>query len=271
MNWQPNASLWQQKYQETGYLVVENVIEASELQAMRAALDRIERDVTGDKLAPHLRRWVSTERQRTARQKSGQVESDALSNIMELPLFDPIFQTLIINPRVLDVLEALFETPEFAFHNLKCICKMAGNQAPFVWHRDLPYLQHTSPNLLTCMICVDDMTLQNGATVVCPGSHRVAHQSVTDADRDIAENELPAERVTVECSAGSAVLFHVNIVHGGGPNHSDAPRRNVIGIWSGPGAYPTTPMRYAFQGVMPRSLDPMRHQQIHMSFGSWLS
>jgi hypothetical protein len=62
------------------------------------------------------------------------------------------------------------------------------------------------------------------------------------------------------------VLFHVNIIHGGGPNRSDTPRRNVIGIWTGPQTYPTSPYRYAYQDLMPRTRDPLRRRQLMMSF-----
>jgi len=83
----------------------------------------------------------------------------------------------------------------------------------------------------------------------------------------MAQEEVPAERVAVVCPAGSAVLFHVNIVHGGGPNTSSTKRRNVIGIWAGPETYPTIPQRFAYQFVMPRSIDPMRQKQMQMTFG----
>lgn len=62
------------------------------------------------------------------------------------------------------------------------------------------------------------------------------------------------------------MLFHVNVIHGGGPNRSEIPRRNVIGIWAGPDAYPVTPARYAYQGLAPRSRDPARQRQMRMTF-----
>lgn len=257
---------WQRDYEENGFLVVENAVEPELVERMRAVMDRIERDFTADTLPPTLKRNIATERSRTRHQRTGQVDSDVISNVMELPLFDPLFKNLIVHPRVLDILEALFETPEFAFHNYKCICKMPGNNAPFAWHRDLPYLQHTSPDLITCMLCLDEMTVENGATVVCPGTHRIPHEDVKPGDTDMDESEVPEPRVPVVCPAGSAVLFHVSLIHGGGPNLSAAKRRNAISIWSAPGAYPTTPNRYAYQGVMPRSKDPMRQRQIEMTF-----
>lgn len=265
--WTPWPADWRAAYERDGYLVVENAVDSVLLGRLREALDEIENDVQANTLSPGLRRHIALERDRTRNMRAGKFDNDAISNIMELPLFAPIFRDLIVYPRVLDILEALFQTTEFGFHNYKCICKMPGNEAPFQWHRDLPYLQHTSPNLITAMLCIDPMTAENGATVVCPGSHRVPHESITNEDCDLAESAVPADRVTVECPAGSAVLFHVNIVHGGGPNRSDAPRRNIIGIWAGPETYPTMPYRYAYQFVMPRSADPARQKQIQMTFG----
>jgi phytanoyl-CoA hydroxylase len=256
---------WRSKYEDDGFLVVENALEPDLVAQMRDVMDRIERGFDADTLPAHLRRYISTERSRTQHQRSGQVDSDVISNVMELPLFDPIFRNLIVHPRVLDIVETLLGTSEFAFHNYKCICKMPGNNAPFAWHRDLPYLQHTSPDLITCMLCLDDMTVENGATVVCPGTHKIPHEDVKATDTDIDESEIPEPRVTVICPAGSAVLFHVSLIHGGGPNVSTSKRRNAISIWSAPGAYPTTPHRYAYQGVMPRSKDPERRKQIEMT------
>jgi len=265
--WTPDPDNWRRRYEESGYLVVENAVEPALLERMRTALERIERAVAEDTLLPHLRRWVALERDRTRWQSTGEVDSDTISNIMELPLFDPVFRDLIPYGRVLDILEALFRTTEFAFHNYKCICKMPGGKAAFQWHRDLPYLQHTSPNLITCMLCVDAMTEENGGTVVCPGTHRIAHEDVRPGDTDLPEADVPPERLTVTCPAGSAVLFHVSLIHGGPPNRTQTKRRNVIGIWSGPDAHPTTPNRYAYMGVLPRSQDPMRRKQIAMTFG----
>lgn len=267
MNWQNNAQAWRQSYGETGYLVVPNVLSSEEIDAMRNALERIERDFHADALPRFLRGYVSTDRERM-KWLDATTGGESISNIMELPLFDAVFRDSIRNPRMLDVLEALFHSSEFSFHNLKCISKMPHNTTPFQWHRDLPYLQHTSPNLITCMLCVDDMTAENGATVVCPGSHHIRHEDVLPTDTNIAENAVPDPRVQVICAAGSAVFFHVNIVHGGGPNNSEAKRRNVISIWAGEDAHPIEASRYAYEFLKPRSADPLRQKQNEMIFSA---
>lgn len=265
MTWRPDPGSWRRSYTDDGYVVVENVLGSDRLGDIAAALDRIERAVAEDGLESRLRQWVTLEREQTHRARA---DTDAISNIMELPLFDPIFRDLIVQPRVLDILEALFESGEFSFHNYKSICKMPRGRAPFRWHRDLPFLPHTSPNLITCMLCVDPMTADNGATVVFPGSHRIPPDRVRPEDRDMPESELPGDGVTVECPAGAAVLFHANIIHGGGPNLTRSKRRNVIGIWAGPDVHPVTAHRYAYEFVMPRSADPARQRQVRLTFGS---
>ena len=264
---------WKADYERDGYLVVENLIDEQTLATLRGEIEKITDDP--DALPARLRRHVQLERDYLAsesQQKYNELGTEqvgnAVRNIMELPLFSPPLAELIAYEPLLDVLEALFESPEFHFHNYKCIIKAPKVSSAFRWHRDLPYLFHTSPNLITAMLCLDPMTEENGATVVMPGTHRIADDEVTRADVEVDERDLPAdaERVTVTCPAGSAVLFHVNILHGGGPNRSDIPRRNVIGIWAGPDAWPVTASRYAYGELCPRSADPVRQQQVRMTF-----
>jgi len=253
---------WTADYRRDGYLVVENLLDPEHIAVLGEALERVCRDV--DQLPRPLRRHVQLERDFLQSQpdlndvpaaKLGQ----AVKLVMELPLFDPVFAELIGHPPQLDVLQTLFASSEFHFHNYKAIIKAPQVSSAFVWHRDLPYLEHSSPDLITAMLCLDGMSAANGATVVIPGSHRVAHEAVTDADRDIPESALPdLPRVTVDCPPGAGVFFHVNLIHGGSANRSPIPRRNVIGIWAGPDARPLREVRYAYQGLCPRSSDPAK-------------
>jgi ectoine hydroxylase-related dioxygenase (phytanoyl-CoA dioxygenase family) len=261
---------WKADYERDGYVVVPDCLDADLLARLRGATDRISRDYK--QLPPSLRVQVQFEAdflkfQPETNELAPEQIGNAIKLIMELPMFDPIFAELICHGPLLDVLETLFGTSEFAFHNYKAIIKAPRVSSAFVWHRDLPYLQHTSPNLLTAMLCLDEMTEANGATVVFPGSHRIPHEQVVPGDMHIPQSKLPTTpRVSVNCPAGSAVLFHVNIVHGGGPNRSDIPRRNLISIWTGPDTHSGISHRFAYQGIMPRSTDPQRQKQMRMTF-----
>lgn len=261
---------WQADYERDGYVVVENCLDANTLSTLQDQIDRILADPDG--LPPNLRTHVQTERSYLANEPQRSAAppaavGNAVRLIMELPLFDPFFAQFIAYEPLLDVLQALFDSTEFHFHNYKCINKAPVVSSKFVWHRDLPFLYHSTPNLITAMLCLDEMTEENGATVVLPGSHKLVDENVSLSDQDIPESELPDgfERKVVACPAGSVVLFHVNLVHGGGANRSPRMRRNVIGIWAGPDTYPTSPHRYAYQGLRPRSADPARRRQISMA------
>ncbi len=261
---------WIADYARDGYLVVEDCVDAETLNTLRDKVGRILSDPDG--VPEPLRRHVQTERsyldERPGQASGGDV-GKSVRLVMELPLFDPYLARFIAYEPLLDVLHALFDSTEFHFHNYKCINKAPAASSDFVWHRDLPYLYHSTPNLITAMVCLDDMTEENGGTVVLPGSHRLVDENVALGDQEISEADLPAgyERRVVACPAGSAVLFHVNILHGGPANRSDRMRRNVIGIWAGPDTYPTGPSRYAFQGLYPRSTDPARQRQVALSLG----
>lgn len=262
---------WKADYNRDGYLVVEDCVDADTLAALRAGIDRITDDP--DSLPKNLRGHVQLERDYIAKQPQYndlniEQVGNAVRNIMELPKFDAVFADFLLHEPLLDVLEAVFESSEFHFHNYKCIIKAPRVSSQFRWHRDLPYLEHSTTNLVTAMVCLDPMTEENGATVVMPGSHRdVEGRRTNHGDMDIAEKDLPdMPRVTVTCPAGSVVLFHVNILHGGGANRSDIPRRNVIGIWAGPDTYPIKGARYQYQGIYPRSSDPAKRKQIQMTF-----
>lgn len=262
---------WKADYDRDGYLMIPDLIDPALLKSLRDITAGIMADP--DAVGPRLRGHIALETDFAASMPgmndvSVNKMGKAIKRIMELPLFDPKFASLIHYDPLLDVLETLFESTEFAFHNYKAIIKAPHVSSKFVWHRDLPYLEHSTPNLITAMLCLDEMTEANGATVVYPGTHRIDHSEVKPSDMDIPEDQLPRDvkPVTVVCPAGSAVLFHVNLVHGGGPNRSPIPRRNVIGIWSGPDTYAITAARYAYQDVMPRSTDPARQRQMAMTF-----
>ena len=82
-----------------------------------------------------------------------------------------------------------------------------------------------SPELqLAAVIALVDFTRENGATRLVPGSHRWPDRAATMAEQisptleQIAYAEMPV---------GSAVIYTGGVIHGGGANTSDVPRRAV--------------------------------------------
>jgi ectoine hydroxylase-related dioxygenase (phytanoyl-CoA dioxygenase family) len=72
--------------------------------------------------------------------------------------------------------------------------------------------------VLNTMWALDDFTVENGATLIVPGSHRTS-----PADRPDDADAIPATMPS------GSVMFYVGTVwHGGGANHTDERRLGVI-------------------------------------------
>ena len=112
------------------------------------------------------------------------------------------------------------------------------------------------------------MTDDNGATSFIPGSHKVSDEEAKQRRwREVpADSFRPEEKYTVNCPAGACVFFNTKILHAAGHNRSDHPRHTLICEWVGADVLPTSAERHAYQGLKPRSKDPVFAQQISLTF-----
>ncbi len=142
-------------------------------------------------------------------------EGIATKRMYNLLARDPIFAEMPVHRRVLPIVEALLDAG----------CLLSGMTAidigpgehPQPLHGDdivmSAHLQRPhAPMMVTSMWALSDFTEANGGTRYVPGSHRwpwSPHQS--DAPRDYDEHALVM-------AAGSVMVFHGSLWHGGGPN-----------------------------------------------------
>ncbi len=145
---------WRERFETDGYLVVPDMLPRQRVVDLRRRLEEL--DVSRDSLPESLRRHIHLERDYGMQDsdvagESGRHAADAINNIMELPLMHQDFADLILQPELLDVLEVLFESREFRFHNYKCIVKAARISSPVDWHRDFRTCSTATPtSLLRC-------------------------------------------------------------------------------------------------------------------------
>ena len=78
--------------------------------------------------------------------------------------------------------------------------------------------------LITALWMLDDFTVQNGATRVVPGSHRIMRPLAKDLAQPLARHR--DEKIIVGC-AGSVLMFNGYLWHSGRRNDSNGPRRAV--------------------------------------------
>lgn len=99
-------------------------------------------------------------------------------------------------------------------------------------HRDI--LQHTR-GLVTAAVYLDRSTVENGATRIVPGSHRLANVGVTQPDGGgtwMDEHDVYAglhdQAVPVPLEAGDILLFNAMCFHSVGRNTTDESRTSII-------------------------------------------
>jgi ectoine hydroxylase-related dioxygenase (phytanoyl-CoA dioxygenase family) len=267
---------WRRAYQDDGFVIIGDLLDSALLSRLRDGMDRITGGIEG--LPPRLKEKIFLERDHVRNNPqwySGLLAPEdcgaAVRQVADLGLFAPVFAELICHPGLLDVLEALFASPEFSFTYMVGRPKAArvGNGiSNGNFHRDTPFEDSTSTNTVIALLCLDDMAGDNGATSFIRGSHQVTDEAAADPRwRDIAIDRLgPVQRVDVRCPAGSGVFFSSRILHAAGHNRSDQPRRTILVEWAGPDVLPTSPVRYAYQGLRPRSKDPLYRKQTRMTF-----
>ena len=150
-------------------------------------------------------------------------------NGIRLPLaFDIGFVKLATNANVLNVIAQLI-IGKFILNQQNGIINPAGQQYnQGAWHRDLPYQHFVSsrPIIVNALYCVDDFTLENGATYVIPGSHK---NEAFPSDAYVLKNAIQ-----LVAPAGSFAILDGMTFHRGGNNNSLKNRRAVNHVYTIP-------------------------------------
>jgi ectoine hydroxylase-related dioxygenase (phytanoyl-CoA dioxygenase family) len=89
------------------------------------------------------------------------------------------------------------------------------------WHRDLNYQHWTSSKALAinALLCIDDFTLENGATFVLPGTHHVPEFPTAGFARRFERQ--------IQAPAGSFLILDAMLFHRAGVNRTNRVRRAV--------------------------------------------
>ncbi len=84
-------------------------------------------------------------------------------------------------------------------------------------HRDIRFFSGDLNMMLNMLVMLDDFTAENGATLLLPGSHKIADKP---EDEDFHKN---AEKVLGK--KGDILIFNSNVWHAAGHNSSEGSRR----------------------------------------------
>ena len=150
--------------------------------------------------------------------------------------------------------------------NLTQAIEIGPGEAPQFLHRDEELWPHRFPFeiMANVMVTVDDFTAENGATRLIPGSHRW----------DRARKPTPGDAVPAVAPAGSIIMWLGGVLHAGGANRTDVPRRGVVTSyrlgWLAPAEklLLSTPVDVARR--LPRRLQELIGYQLHRPNLGWI-
>ena len=150
--------------------------------------------------------------------------------------------------------------PNVKFHHSKINSKLPGGETAVKWHQDFPFTPHSNDDLITALLMVDEVTLDNGPLEVVPGSHKgdiygLWHDGVfTGAVADKVADDCQRKAVTCAAPAGSVCLMHTRLLHGSAANVSTRSRNLFICVYSAEDAVPcsSNPMPTSYEGLVVR-------------------
>ena len=147
-----------------------------------------------------------------------------------------VFADVMRNGRFVDMCAELIGQG-IRFHHGKVNSKLPGTATKVNFHQDFPFEPMTNDDMITCLLFIDDVTLENGPLEVVPGTHKGPlyshwHNGIftgSVSDEILAEHEDKIIRCTGK--AGSVCLMHASLLHGSAPNLSNKSRTLYISTY----------------------------------------
>lgn len=206
---------WRVQFDRDGYIIFEDVLSAQEIAALRSALaPRLDQNITG----------------------RNDFEGLKSNRIYALLAKSPLFADLAIHEAVLPFAEADLG-PGYLLSACLAI-NLHPSETAQPWHFDDSHYQWPRPRPslgVSVFWPLDDMTEENGATEIIPGSHLWGDDMVVGAvdqnsfdDKQMRDvDDDPGARpdaMKVIMSAGSVMMAKGTLWHRGGANKSGAER-----------------------------------------------
>lgn len=211
------------QYHEEGWLVVPGLLN----------------DIMRQKMKDVLAGWVEDSRQHTSHTEIFDLENGhtaqepRVRRIKQPHKHHPVFEQFIRSEPVVAALKALMGEA-LRLQTSKLNLKSPKFGSPVQWHQDWAFYPHTNDDILAVGVMLDDTTLENGAMLVVPGSHKGPTYSHHADGRfcgamDVTEPGLGLERaVPIEGKAGSVSFHHVRAIHGSAQNKSTMSRNFLL-------------------------------------------
>jgi ectoine hydroxylase-related dioxygenase (phytanoyl-CoA dioxygenase family) len=189
-----------ERIERDGYTIVEGAIEPERVAALSEDLLRLERALA-------------------IRPSDNDFEGRSTWRIYNLLAHGPLYEEVPVHPAVLPIVEGVLDDGCLV-SSLSSI-SIGADQTAQPIHADDQLIDLDKPHraiICNTMWALTDFTEANGATRLVPGSHKADHSPRYGARYD----SIPAEM-----AAGSVLIWHGSLWHGGGANTT---RERRVGI-----------------------------------------
>ncbi len=180
---------------DEGYVILPEVLTATELRELREALEPLEQG------RPMGR---------------NNFEGERTHRVYSLVAKGEVFARLAEHPRVVALLDRVL-LPNYLLSTLQSI-RLHPGETEQPWHSDDLFYPIPRPRPILAVSTIwalEDFTDENGATQLIPGSHRWGTEHPDDRSRSVVGAVMPA---------GSVVVFDGALWHRGGANRSTGTR-----------------------------------------------
>jgi ectoine hydroxylase-related dioxygenase (phytanoyl-CoA dioxygenase family) len=203
-------------FDQVGFLVLPELIDADTVAALRSELDELEAEVE----------------QFLAEQRDGRLyiaEAGAITFTVHAVLRSAAASAFAKHPALVELCRDLIG-PDVNLYWDQAVYKKPDKPRRFPWHQDTGYTFVEPQHYLTCWIALTDVTIANGCPWILPGVHRAGtllHHWVDPIGWECLPPD-PAGAVAAQVPAGGAVVFSSLTPHLTGPNTTDAVRKAYI-------------------------------------------
>ena len=213
-----------------GVVVAEDAVTPEQLAALRAVFDG-----WVDESRAHAEDYGETVdgRARFDLQPGHSPETPGLRRVQSPEEVSEVYAGVMREAATVDMVADLIG-PNLRFHHGKVNSKLPGTATQVKFHQDFPFQPMSNDDIITCLLFLDDVTLENGPLEVVPGSHRGPLYShwhggrFTGAVAEEVTTEVAPKAVPCSGKAGSVCLMHSSLLHGSAPNLSNGPRTLYI-------------------------------------------
>jgi phytanoyl-CoA hydroxylase len=208
-------------FAELGFVAVENVFSADEIESAKQALSELIASPFAEKLC------LDIEPDARSRSLSPHEREPFVRKLMWFTKHEPRLNAICWHPRLICMVERLLGSKVTMVQDMALLKPPhIGREKP--WHQDAAYFLLDPPTgVLGTWTALDEASAENGCMHVIPGSHLagpIPHHH--DRDCQISDSQVDVQRdLLVPLKPGGVMLFSALLHHGTPPNRSPQRRR----------------------------------------------